>query len=71
MKKTLATKKVVTWKKIELFFFSREERKTWHSFEGHESGERRVLVYNLCTKQLRRVFDIEKKLPIWNVKIQT
>ena len=55
------TKKSVTWKKNRAVFFSREERKTWHSFEGHEGGERRVLVYNLCTKQLKKVFNIEKK----------
>tara|TARA_X000000950_G_scaffold237801_1_gene289573 strand:- start:1841 stop:2473 length:633 start_codon:yes stop_codon:yes gene_type:complete len=56
-----ATKKSVEWKKNRAVFFSREERKTWHSFEGHEAGERRVLVYNLCTKQLKKVFHIEKK----------
>ncbi len=59
--KNPATKKSVTWKKNRAVFFSREERKTWHSFEGHEGGERRVLVYNLCTKQLKKVFNIEKK----------
>ena len=44
-----------------LFFFSRKERETWHSYEGNKISDRVVLVYNLKTSNLRKVYDIEKK----------
>ncbi len=54
-------KEKIDWKKNRAVFFSREERKTWHSFEGHSSGERKVLIYNLCTRKLKKVFNVENK----------
>ena len=44
----------------QFFFLEKREKHGIHS-KGMEAGERRVLVYNLCTKQLK-VFHIEKKI---------
>ena len=51
----------IEWKKNRAVFFSRIERETWHSYEGNQQEERKVLVYNLATKRLKEVFKIEKK----------
>ena len=59
--KNPTVKEKIDWKKNRAVFFSREERKTWHSFEGHSSGERKVLIYNLCTRKLKKVFNVENK----------
>ena len=55
------SKKTIPWKQNCGVFFSRKERETWHSYEGNKQSERIVLVYNLQTKQLKKVFEIEKK----------
>ena len=52
-------KKIIDWKPNRAVFFSRVERKTWHSFEGDGKSDRIVLVYNLVAKDLRKVFQVE------------
>jgi len=53
--------KEVEWKKNRAVFFSRKERKTWHSYEGDKISTRVALVYNLMTNDIRSVCKIEKK----------
>jgi len=52
-------KEIIDWKPNRAVFFSRVERKTWHSFEGDGKSDRIVLVYNLIAKDLRKVFEVE------------
>ena len=52
-------KEIIDWKPNRAVFFSRVERKTWHSFEGDGKSDRIVLVYNLIAKDLRKVFKVE------------
>ena len=52
-------KEIIDWKPNRAVFFSRVERKTWHSFEGDGKSDRIVLVYNLVAKDLRKVFKVE------------
>lgn len=40
-------------------FFSRTEKKTWHSFQGDGISSRLVLVYNLMTTNIKKVTEIE------------
>ena len=54
-------KKVVEWKQNRAVFFSRLEQKTWHSFEGDGNADRVVLVYNLVSTNLKKIFKIERK----------
>ena len=54
-------KKIIEWKKNRGVFFSRREQETWHSYEGNGISDRLVLVYNLNTKNIKKVFEIEKK----------
>jgi len=49
------------WKTNRGVFFSRKERNTWHSYEGDGINNRVVLVYNLMTYKIKKVYDIEKK----------
>ncbi len=51
----------VEWKKNRAVFFSRKEKETWHSYEGDKKSNRVALVYNLMTKQIKKVYEIEKK----------
>jgi len=51
----------VMWKVNRAVFFSRKERKTWHSYQGDGNNNRLVLVYNLMTTKVREVYKIEKK----------
>ena len=55
-------KKTTRWKINRALFFSRQENKTWHSFEGDKKNNRLALVYNLMTdeKNLSKVCKIEK-----------
>ena len=48
-------------KLIEEFFFAREERNTWHSFEGDGKSNRLALLYNLMTTKIKEVYKIENK----------
>lgn len=57
----LNKKKIVGWKENRAIFFSRKEKETWHSYEGNKISDRVVLVYNLKTSNLRKVYDIERK----------
>lgn len=52
-------KKEVEWKQNRAVFFSRTERKTWHSFQGDGVSSRLVLVYNLMTTNIKKVSEIE------------
>jgi hypothetical protein len=49
----------VDWKINRAVFFSREERKSWHSFNGDKTEVRRVLIYNLMTTNVKEVCKIE------------
>lgn len=42
-------------------FFSRTERKSWHSFQGDGVSSRLALVYNLMTTNIKKVSEIENK----------
>ena len=53
--------KIIEWKQNRAVFFSREEKKTWHSYEGDMNSNRLALVYNLMTKNIKEVCKIEKK----------
>jgi len=54
-------KKEIKWKQNRAVFFSRLERKSWHSFQGDGKSNRLVLVYNLMTTKIRKVAEIEKR----------
>jgi hypothetical protein len=60
-KKNGKKSEVVDWKQNRGVFFSRIERKTWHSFRGDSVSDRVTLVYNLNTTKIADVFKIEKK----------
>ena len=53
--------KEIKWRKNFALLFSRLERQTWHSYGGDGINDRVVLVYNLKTKNFKKVFEIEKK----------
>jgi hypothetical protein len=52
-------KKEVEWLENRAVFFSRSEKKTWHSFQGDGISSRLVLVYNLMTTNIKKVSEIE------------
>jgi hypothetical protein len=52
-------KKEIKWKQNRAVFFSRKEKKTWHSFRGDGASNRIALVYNLMTKNIKEVSKIE------------
>ena len=52
---------IVDWKQNRGVFFSRIERKTWHTFRGDGVSDRVTLVYNLNTTKIADVFKIERK----------
>ena len=54
-------KKVIDWKINKAVFFSRVDRETWHSYEGDGKNNRIVLVYNLMTKNIKKVYEVENK----------
>ena len=54
-------KKIVELKINRAVFFCREDRSTWHSYEGDGLSNRIALVYNLMTNKVREVYKIEKK----------
>lgn len=54
-------KKVIEWKQNKAVFFSRKERTTWHSYQGDGKNNRLTLVYNLMTKDIKKVCSIENK----------
>ena len=51
----------IEWKVNKAVFFSRAERKTWHSYQGDGKSNRIVLVYNLMTRRIKDVFKVENK----------
>ena len=53
-------KKEIEWKRNRGVFFSRSEKKTWHSYEGDGNSNRIALVYNLMTTNIKEVSKIEK-----------
>ena len=53
--------KEIEWKQNRGVFFAREERQTWHSFEGDGKLNRIVLIYNLMTNNIKEVNKIENK----------
>lgn len=56
-----ANEKKIKWKINRAVFFSRLEKKTWHSYQGDGKSDRIALVFNLKTKNIKKVFEIEKK----------
>ena len=52
--------KTTDWKINRAVFFSRDEKNSWHSFNSDEKGTRRVLIYNLMTRDIKGVCKIEK-----------
>ena len=54
-------KNEVPWRVNRAVFFSRSERKTWHSYKGDGKSNRVALVYNLMTARLKEVYKIENK----------
>ena len=54
-------KKEIEWKINRAVFFSRSERKTWHSYEGDGLNNRVVLNYNLMTNKIKEVYKVENK----------
>ena len=54
-------KKVIDWEINKAVFFSRVDRETWHSYEGDGKNNRIVLVYNLMTKNIKKVYEVENK----------
>jgi hypothetical protein len=59
--KKVNNKKTIDWKLNRAVFFSRTEKKTWHSFEGDGISNRLALVYNLKTTRIKEVYKIEGK----------
>jgi len=59
--KKLMPSQIIEWKQNRAVFFSRIEKKTWHSYEGNKISNRLALVYNLMTNNIKRVCEIEKK----------
>ena len=53
--------KKIKWKINRAVFFSRLEKRTWHSYQGNGKSDRIALVFNLKTKNIKKVFEIEKK----------
>ena len=49
----------IEWKVNRAVFFSREENRSWHSFDNGQNGTRRVLIYNLMTKNVKAVCKVE------------
>lgn len=54
-------KKIIEWEVNKAVFFSRLERKTWHSYSGDGISNRVTVVYNLMTNDVKKVFEIEGK----------
>jgi len=54
-------KNIIEWKTNRAIFFSRAEKKTWHSYKGDGQSNRVALVYNLMTKRIKEVYKIEKR----------
>jgi len=54
-------RKIINWEPNKAVFFSREEKKTWHSYEGDGKNNRVVLVYNLMSDRIKEVYKIENK----------
>jgi hypothetical protein len=54
-------KKEIKWEQNRAVFFSRLERKSWHSFQGDGKSNRLALVYNLMTTKIKKVAEIEKR----------
>ena len=52
-------KKNIKWKQNRALFFSRIERKTWHSFQGNGKTNRVTLILNLMTRDIKSVCKIE------------
>ncbi len=46
--------------RIEVFFFTRTENTTWHNYKGDGVNNRIVLVYNLMTKNTKKVCEIDE-----------
>ena len=49
----------IEWKQNAGFFFSRTENNTWHSYKGDGQNNRVVLVYNLMTKNTKKVCELD------------
>ncbi len=54
-------KNSIDWKINRGVFFSRRENETWHSYKGDGKSNRIVMVYNLMTTRIKKVYEIEKR----------
>ena len=59
------TKFIPNGKQIEGIFL--KKRETWHSYQSDGVNNRMVLVYNLMTRRIRQVYQIEKKNYFWEI----
>ncbi len=55
------SKREVEWNVNRAVFFARRERESWHSYEGDNLNNRTALVYNLMTRRVKNVYEIENK----------
>ncbi len=51
----------IEWRQNKAVFFSRIEKETWHSYEGDKISSRVAIVYNLMTRNIKQVANIENK----------
>jgi hypothetical protein len=52
---------IIDWEVNKAVFFSRIEKRTWHSYKGDGIHNRFTLVYNLMTDDIKNVYIIEGK----------
>ena len=52
---------IIDWKINRAIFFSRKERQTCHYYKGDGKQNRLALVYNLMTKNIKKVYEVENK----------
>ena len=51
----------VDWKQNRAVFFSRHEKRTWHSYRGDGINNRVALVFNLMTNKIKDVYKAENE----------
>lgn len=51
--------KTIEWKQNRAVFFSRKEKKSWHSYKGDGVATRYILSYQLKTRRIKDVFAAE------------
>lgn len=59
----------IKWKQNRAFFFSRNEKDSFHNYMGDGISNRLALVYNLCTNDIKKVCEIDN-VNFYKVKIR-